>query len=243
MAHFGLGADYERYTSQIVYSQTIEFLDSIGARTITRPENVSGGQGLSTYSYSNIPIIKTKLTFNFNPSISLNRSPSYINGVENETTNQNYNLRLGFNYTPIPKLIAGLSGNARINNIDYSVQSQQNQKIRSYGTDASIKWQFLNKMFLESNFNYNLFKNNRFGFDQSTAILNASVRRIIGKNNRVEIRLAAFDLLNQRVNITQSGSQNYVINATSPTLARYFMLSLSYNVRGYENKLKKNEWW
>ena len=98
-------------------------------------------------------------------------------------------------------------------------------------------------MFLESNFNYNLFKNDRFGFDQNMAIWNASVRRLVGKSNRIEVRLAAFDLLNQRVNINQSGSQNYVIYSVAPTLARYFMLSVSYNVRGYENKLKKNDWW
>ena len=74
-------------------------------------------------------------------------------------------------------------------------------------------------------------------------IWNASVRRLIGKNNRIEVRLAAFDLLNRRVNITQSGTQNYVTRNIAPTLARYFMLSASYNVRGYENKLNKNNWW
>jgi hypothetical protein len=243
MANFGIGADYNAFESQIVYSQLITFEDSIGARTTTRPENVSGGRSFSTYIWSNIPIIKTKLTFNFNPNIYLNRSPSFINGVENETYNQNFNLRAGFNYTPTPKLIAGLSGNARFNNIDYSVQREQNQKIRSYGSDASVKWQFMNRMFLETNINYSLFRNDRFDFDQSIAIWNASVRRIVGKSNRIEVRLAAFDLLNQRLNIQQSGSQNYVINSVAPTLARYFMLSLSYNVRGYENKLKKNDWW
>ncbi len=243
MANFGLGADYDLYDTQIAYSQTIEFIDSLGARTTTYPVNVSGGRSFNTYIWSGIPLIKTKLTLNFNPSIYINRTPSFINGEENETFNQSYNLRLGFNFTPTPKLIAGLNGNARFNNIDYSVQSEQNQKIRSYGSDASIKWQFLDKMFFESNFNYNLFQNERFGFDQSTAIWNASVRRLFGKNNRIEARLAAFDLLNQRVNIVQSGSQNYVINSTAPTLARYFMLSVSYNVRGYENKLKKNDWW
>ncbi len=243
MANFGLGADYDLYDSQIVYSQRVEFIDSIGARTTTRPENVSGGQSFNSYIWSNIPIIKTKLTLNFNPSIYINRSPSFVNNIENETFNQSYNIRLGFNFTPNSKLIAGLNGNARLNNIDYSVQSEQNQQIRSYGSDASIKWQFLDKMFLESNLNYNLYQNDRFDFDQSTAIWNASVRRLFGKNNRIEVRLAAFDLLNQRVNINQSGSQNYVINTVAPTLARYFMLSVSYNVRGYENKLKKNDWW
>lgn len=243
MANFGLGADLNIFDSQIVYNQTVEFVDSIGARTISRPENVSGGQGFNSYIWSNIPIIKTKLTVNFNPNININRSPSFINGQENETFSKSYNLRLGFNFTPSTKLIAGLSGNARFNDISYSVQTEQNQKIRNYGGDVSVKWQFMNKMFLETNFNYNQYENDRFAFSQSIGIWNASVRRLFGKNNRIEVRLAAFDLLNQRVNVNQSGSQNYVIYSTAPTLARYFMLSVSYNVRGYENKLKKNDWW
>ncbi|HLP95033.1 MAG TPA: TonB-dependent receptor [Saprospiraceae bacterium] len=243
MASVGIGSDLNLYESQIVYSQTITFEDSVGAVTTTKPENVSGGTNLSAYIWSNIPIIKTKLSVNFNPSFTINESPSFINGVENITNSQNYNVRVGFNITPSSKLIAGLSGNFRINNIEYSIQSEQNQKIRSYGTDASVKWQVWDKTFLESNFNYNLFKNERFDFEQTIGIWNASVRRLFGKGNKVEVRLAAFDLLNQRVNIQQSATQNYVINSIAPTLARYFMLSVSYNVRGYEDKLKKNDWW
>jgi len=243
MASFGIGANYNLFESQIVYSQTIEFIEGIGARTTTRPENVSGGRGFGTYVWSNIPIIKTKLTFNFNPSINFNRSPSFINGIENETFNERYSINCGLSITPDAKFIAGININTTFNNVQYSVQPDQNQKIRQYGSGATIKWQFMSRMFLESNFNHNLYRNERFGFDQSIGLWNASVRRIVGKSNRVEVRIAAFDLLNQRVNINQSGSQNFVVNSVAPTLARYFMLSVSYNVRGYENKLKKNEWW
>jgi K+ transporter len=110
-----------------------------------------------------------------------------------------------------------VNGNARINNISYSVQSSQNQKIRGYGTDLSVKWQFMDRTFLESNFNYNQFRNERFDFEQNIAIWNASVRRLFGKTNRIEARLAAFDLLNQRVTINQSGTQNFVTNSVAPT--------------------------
>lgn len=243
MSSFGIGTDFDLYNNQIVYSQIIEFIDSLGARTTSRPENVSGGKNFNTYIWSNIPIVKTKLTVNINPSFSINESPTFINGIANTTSSRNYNLRVGFNITPTQRLIAGLSGSMRFNDIEYSVQAEQNQKIRNYGTDASIKWQVFDKIFLESNFNYNVFKNERFAFEQDFGIWNASVRRLFGRNNKVEVRLAAFDLLNQRVNVQQSATQNYVIYSIAPTLARYFMLSVSYNVRGYENKLKKNDWW
>lgn len=243
MASFGIGSDLSFYESQIVYGQNITFSDSLGARTVTRPENVPGGMSFGTYVWSNIPIVKTKLTFNFNPYVNIARSPSFVNGIENETFHQRYTLNAGFNITPNSKLVASVNGNAHINNISYSVQSSQNQKIRGYGTSLSVKWQFMDRTFLESNFNYNQFRNERFDFEQNVAIWNASVRRLLGKANRIEARLAAFDLLNQRVTINQSGTQNFVTNSVAPTLARYFMLSLSYNVRGYENKLKKNDWW
>ncbi len=106
-----------------------------------------------------------------------------------------------------------------------------------------MKWQFASKFFFESSFNYAVYRNDRFGFDRDVPIWNASVRRLFGKQNRIEARLAAFDLLNRRINISQYGSQNFVSRSIAPTLARYFMLSVTYNMRGYENKISKNNWW
>jgi hypothetical protein len=242
LASIGFGGDYSTYDRQIAYNQTFETTDTSNV-FVTRPVNVTGGNTANGYVWSNFPIVKTKLTFNLNPGFNVGNTPIFLDGVQTETFNENYNLRAGLTFTPNSKLIASLSADTRINNIRYKIRPDQDQKIRGYGTNASLKWQFANKTFLESNFDYDVFRNDRFDFDQSVAIWNASLRRLIGKNNRIEARLAAFDLLNQRLTISQSGQPNYVVNSVAPTLARYFMLSLSYNVRGYENKLKKNEWW
>lgn len=242
-ASIGVGTDINFYDSQIVYNQTVEVLDEVGIRTTSRPSNVSGGNRLNAYTWLNFPIVKTKLTMNAYGNINAGKSPAFVNGVQNDTRNAGFNLNAGLNFTPAQKLIMGLDGEAGFNNITYSIQDDQNQKIRSYGLDASVKWQFANKSFFESNFNYSIYKNDRFGFNQSVPIWNASVRRLFGKQNRIETRLAAFDLLNRRVSITQDGSQNFVTRNVANTLARYFMLSVAYNIRGYENKLKKNNWW
>lgn len=243
LASVGVNGSMSLFENQIVYNQTVEVIDSIGIRTVTRPDNVSGGNRLDGYLWSNFPIIKTKLTMNINGGINTSVAPSYVNGVENETRNNGYSIRMGLNLTPGQKLIVGLNGNVRFNNINYSIQEEQNQKIQNHGLDASIKWQFAGKFFLESNFNYSIYRNDRFGFNQDVPIFNASVRRLLGKNNRIEMRLAAFDILNRRVSISQYGSQNFVTRNVANTLARYYMLSVSYNMRGYEAKIKKNDWW
>jgi len=243
LASVGINGSISLYDNQIVYNQTVEVIDSVGIRTVTRPDNVSGGNRFDAYLWSNFPIVKTKLTMNVNGGVNTSVAPSFVNNVENETRNNGYSVRVGFNLTPNQKLIVGLNGNIRFNNIAYSIQEEQNQNIQNHGLDASVKWQFAGKFFLESNFNYSVYRNDRFGFNQDIPIFNASVRRLIGKNNRIELRLAAFDILNRRVSISQYGSQNFVYRNVANTLARYYMLSASYNMRGYEAKIAKNNWW
>jgi Outer membrane protein beta-barrel family len=239
-ASLGFWSDYNYYDSQIAYNQTIEVIDKIGLRTTTKPVNVSGGNRFSGNLWGGFPIIKTKLTVNLNGGINLGTTPSFVNGVLNETQNIGYNSSLSLDITPDPKLILTMRGKLGVNDISYSIRKEQNQHILNNALSSSIKWNFIAKYFLESNYDYTLYRNDRFGFNRKIPIWNASVRRLFGKENKVELRLAVFDILNKRLSITQSGSQNYVIQSQAPTLARYFMLSATYNMKGHEAKLKKN---
>lgn len=227
----------------IVYNQSVELVDSIGIVTTSQPANIAGGGSGYSYLWSNFPIIKTKLTFGINGNANISSAPSLINDVENETNNLGYGIGADLSLTPGQKLIMRLSGGIDFNHITYSIQKEQNQDIRNYNADMSVKWQVVPKTFLESNLNYRVYKNDRFGFDQSIPIWNASVRRLLGKKNRFEMRLAVFDILNRNVAINQNGWQNYVTTSVANTLARYFMLSVSYNVRGYESSVKSGGWW
>ena len=242
-SNIGINGSISLYDSRIVYNQTVAFIDSVGYRTTTRPQNISGGYSSNIWMWTSFPIVKTKLTMNINGGYNFGKSPSFVNGIENETSNNGLSMNVGFNFTPVQKFIMDLRANINNNNISYSIQEQQNQKIRNNSLNATIKWNFSEKFFFESSFKYNSYKNERFGFNQNIPIWNASVRRLLTKNNRVELRLAAFDILDKNRSISQLGSQNFVSRTISETLARYFMLSATYNVRGFENKLKKNDWW
>jgi hypothetical protein len=239
-ASFGFWSEYSQFDSQIAYNQTIEAIDKIGLRTTTRPTNVSGGNSFSSNLWGGFPIIKTKLTVNISGGVNLRNTPSLVNNVRNETQSIGYNAYLTFDLTPDPKLILTVRGKLSLNDINYSIRKEQNQRIINNSLSSTIKWNFVAKYFLESNLDYTVYRNDRFGFNQKIPIWNASVRRLFGKENKVELRLAAFDILNKRLAITQSGTQNYVIQSQAETLARYFMLSATYNMKGHETKMKKN---
>jgi hypothetical protein len=238
-ASFGMWMNYSLYDSRIVYNIRTSYIDSVGYRTITRPENVAGSDQFNTSIWTSMPLIKTKLTMNLNGGFRLGNANTFINDQLNQTTNTGYSGSLGFNLTPGNWLQLSLQGSLSFSNINYSLQSSQDQKIENHDMSATIRLMFLKKTFFESNFTYNLYRNDRFGFDEAIPLWNASLRRIFGSKNRVEARIAAFDIFNKRLGITQTGAQNYVLQTTSNTLARYYMLSVSYNIKGYDIKMQE----
>jgi hypothetical protein len=234
MTSISLSASESIYDSRIVYNQTTEFADSIGYVTTYLPENVKGGNDFLLYLWTNFPIIKTKRTLNLSPNVRFSNSPTFINGIENVTNSRTYSGRVGFNLTIGPKLSFNINGNIRSTNTSYSIQTEHNQKYMNYSSSAGIKWQFLKKTFLEGNFNFSNYNNKSLDFNRTIQLLNISVRQVIGKQNKLEVRLAAFDLLNQQQYVRQYASSNYIEYRTAPTLARYFMLSISYNLKGFD---------
>jgi len=242
-ASIGGNLDFSITKNPIIYNQVIVFDSTSGMVTISTPENMDQSTSMGSWIWSQIPIIKTKLSIDFNGGLNYNISPTRINEVLDETRGLNTYLGSNINVTPGSKLIltAGFWGN--FSKIRYQVNDMHDQDYYYYTLTASVKWQFINRMFFESNFNYSVYKNEAYGFDQNVPLWNASVRRIIGKKNKFEMRLAAFDIFNKNLDITQYASQNYIVTSKTNTLARYFMLSLTYNMKGFENKLQKNRFW
>ncbi|MDD2635782.1 MAG: outer membrane beta-barrel protein [Bacteroidales bacterium] len=228
--------------TSIVYNQNTVFQEGVGYVTTSKPENVEGGQNAYAYFWGSLPIVKTILTFNISGNVSFSNSPVFINGVENITNSDYYRGRLGLKLTLGPKLSFNFGGSASQNAVDYSIQTTQNQKIISYSTSGSFKWQIFKKTFIEGNLDWDNYESNKLDYNQDILVTNLSVRQVLGEKNRFEMRLAGFDLLNQKQYLYQVASSNYTEHTTAPTLARYFMISIAYNLKGFETKIKKSRY-
>ncbi|MDD4150391.1 MAG: TonB-dependent receptor [Bacteroidales bacterium] len=229
--------------TSIVYNQNTVFNEGVGYVTTSKPENVEGGQNSYAYFWGSLPIVKTFLTFNISGNISFSNSPVFINGIENITNSDYYRGRLGLNLTLGSKLSFNLGGSASQNTVDYSIQTTQNQKIISYSTSGSFKWQIFKKTFIEGNLDWDNYESNKLDYSEDLLITNLSVRQVLGEKNRFEMRLAGFDLLNQKQYLYQVASENYTQYTIAPTLARYFMISVAYNLKGFETKMEKNRYY
>ena len=230
---------YNYQINQVVYNQTVD------ERLVTRtkPANISGGQSVGSYLNFGFPLKKTKATMNLNSSANLGRNLTFINSVLNTTNSNSYRFGMRLDLTPSEKFTFFGNANFGITDTKYSINTTQNQQIYNHTFGAETNVALPKSFYFNSTFNYNVFINKRFGFDQRLPILNFSVYKMFLKDNKAEIRLSAYDVFNRNVGISQSATQNFVSDEQVRTLARYFMLTFTYNLRGMKAKMRKDGFW
>jgi hypothetical protein len=231
--------NYGYNINQIIYNQTIDPKTLI---TRTKPENITGGQSIGSYFSFGFPIKKTKLTADLSANPSFSNNLTKINGVLNDTKNQNYSFSTRLNWTPTEKFTLFANADFSTSYSNFSVSSSQDVKIinNTYSLTANVLLPKL--IFFKTSLNYQIYKNERYGFDNQIPVWNASIYKVLGKEKKAEIKLSAFDILNRNLGISQSAFQNVVSQERVQTLAQYFMLSFSYNMRGIKTTLKKDNW-
>jgi hypothetical protein len=70
--------------------------------------------------------------------------------------------------------------------------------------------------------------------DQNFILWNAYLGYKLLKNNALEIRLSAYDMLNQNKSITRTVTETYLENNVTQVLQQYFMLQLTYTLREFK---------
>ncbi len=232
--------NYTIIENAFVQKQTVDSLLVTNSRTI----NYKGGQSLRSSLNYGFPIVKNKFTINVNYSYSINKRFALVNDVENETFSNGHWTNLRLNVTPNEKFTLYLSGRFNLTDTKYSINKTQNQTLfnQTYSVDLNtmLAW----GVYINIHFDYDIYQIDRFGFNQDVPILSASMYKVLFPNKRGEIRLSGYDLLNRNLGVNQYASANVVSETRTSTLARYYMLTFTYNLQGIETSLKKNRgWW
>lgn len=221
------------YQSQVVQNQTIDPETFV---TTYKAGNVSGGQRYNPYLGFGFPIVKTKATAYLSANPSYTKSLSLINSIETETQTLSNNFGVNLDLTPIEWLSLYTGSSFRLSKTKYEQNPSQNQEIINWSAYTNMNIKFPKDFYLDVKFNYNRYENESFGFDQKVPILNAFVYKLLGKAKKWEVRLSAYDIFKQNQTISQYAGQNYVSTGRIETLSRYFLLGVTYNMRGVEVK-------
>lgn len=232
-----IGVNGTKFVNQIVYSQRTDPQTLV---TVITPENLSGGQNLGSYVGFGFPLKKTKATLDLNTSLNFTNNPTRINDVINDTRAQSYYVGTRLSLTPTEWFTFYGNANLNINNTQFSISANRNQTFTNNNFSGDLNLKLPHDFYINTSMNYRITKNEQLNFDQRIPIWNASVYHILGKAKRAEIRLTAIDMLNRNVAITLNRGVNYTQSETIQTLARYFTIGFTYNMRGVQAKMRRD---
>lgn len=233
------GISFTYFDDQIISEQTVD--ENLVTRS--KPINYSGGNNLWSNAGINFPIIKNKLKMRLNVGRSGSRSFAVVNDVLNKTTTTRWSPSMNLDFTPTEKTAIYVSSNFGFSSTEYDINVSQNQNIVNQNYNLDVNTNFGKGWFWNSTLRYSIFKNERFGIEQNIPIINLSMYKQFLKGNKGEIRLSVYDLLNQNIQINQSTSVSRVLDSRTLSLARYVMLSFSYNIKGMKSSVARRDYW
>ncbi|WP_091653573.1 outer membrane beta-barrel protein [Algoriphagus ornithinivorans] len=211
---------------------------------ISQPVNLDGNWRVRAFATYGMPIPKLKLQFNTNTRLGFNRTPGLINGDLN--LNDNIDLSQGIT----------ISSNIS-KNVDFSVSTtgtytivnsslQANLDQNYYVQESNIRLYFSpnnGKLFVGNNVNNMLYSGLSEGFDQSVWLWNIEGGFRFAKNNKAELKVVVFDLLNQNNSISRTISDVAITDVFTNVLTRYGMLTFTYIIGNFKEPEPDNSPW
>jgi len=205
-------------------------INTSGARS-SMPVNANGVYNISGNIDRGFRIKKLNTRFGVGFNTNYNRSVNFINGDKNKTGVLSFMPRVSASYSY--KEILDISAEARVgyNKAAYSLQpSLSNNYWRQvYELNANIN---LPAGFsINNEFTYSAFTGRSNGYNTRVALWNASISKQVLKSKKGEIKLSAFDLLNQNIGVDRNGNANYIEDVQYKTLQRFFTLGFTYSLQ------------
>lgn len=201
--------------------------------TFTRPVNLDGYmQMMSFFTYGfQVPYIKSNLNLNLGGSYT--RTPGMVNNVKNNSDNYNVNFGFVLASNIDENLDFSVSTRVNLNRTKNSRNSSQDNDYNDYINTVNLQWTIWEGIFLQADLRNQIYTGLTQGADDRYTLLNFSLGKKFLPGNAAEIKLSAFDVLDQNKNISTNVTDYYIEYSNSNVLTKYIMLTFSYNLRSF----------
>ncbi len=204
---------------------------------LTMPINLNGYFNEKTFITYAIPFDVIKSNLNLNGGINYTRSPGMLNDVINYSDNYAPTAGIVISSNVSEKLDFTLSYTGTYNIIKSTISTQSNNDYYNHVAGFKINWIFWKHFVLNTNITHNYYTAFSSTGNQSYFLWNAYAGYKLLKKQALEIRLSAFDILNQNKSITRTVTGTYVENDITTVLKQYFMFQLTYTIRNFKGAL------
>lgn len=196
----------------------------------SRPTNVNGVYNINGDLSFSFPIRALKGTLMVSSNAGYYRNKQLVNKLENTSNTFSTGPELRLDMTLGEKATLSVGGGINYNDTRYSLPSARDAKYLSQHYSTDFTWQLPKGFFFATDFVYTINNQLADGFNARVPFWNASFSKQMLKFNRGELKLRAYDLLNQNLGISRTSNQNYIEDVRQRNLRRFFLLSFTYSL-------------
>lgn len=205
--------------------------------------NKNGAYNLSGYVNYGFQFGKNKIRLNFTTNVAHSRDVNIIHSLNplfaKDTLNYTYNTSIGqtvgtgFNIKE--KLDLNFTATSTFYIAKNSNQASSSSNTNYFTQNITIEptYTFKGGWVLGTDLDYNYTGGLSSGYNASVPLWNASLSKLLFKNQSGELKVAIYDILNQNVSVSRTVSANYVVDQQSTVLKQYFSVTFAYNLRKF----------
>lgn len=232
-----LGGMVQHYIANAVITATRDTM--VGAirlpagAQLSMPVNLDGNAMLNgNLSYS-MPLKAIKCRLNMGLGGALNRNPALLNGVVNYQQSRTANATLALFSNISENTDVGLTSSTAVSSAINPVNTALNTTYVTQSCRATadlIIWKGIvvsTSAMWQGNFGL------AAGFNRNYLLWNMAIGKKLFKRQQGDIRLSAFDLLNNNTNVRRTTTDSYIQDQQTNILQRYVMLVFTYKVRSF----------
>jgi hypothetical protein len=231
--------------STIIASTDTILSDGIRLRSgsqLSRPVNTNGWWNVSSLLTYSLPVKWLKSTANIQGGLNYQLTPGIINGLRNETNNYGYSGGIVLASNISEKIDFSAGYNAAYSIVENSLQPQLNNNYLIQTASFKGNWLPWRGLVITSEAAYSNYSGLEAAFNQEFVLWNVGLGYKFLKRRAGELKLSAYDILNQNTSISRTVTETYVEDNSVRVLNRYFLLTFTYTFRKFNNmKAPTNE--
>ena len=200
---------------------------------LTRPVNLDGQWALRSFMTYGFPVSALKSNLNIDLTSSFGRTPGIVNDALNysNSTTVGAGLTLGSSFND--RLDFTLSSRSNYNTVGNSLVATGNTQYFNQNTRLKFNAIIGSGFVFRTDLTHQWYTGLDETFDQNYLLWNMSIGKKVFKNDRGEISLSVFDLLDQNNSLTRNATETYIEDVQTNVLQQYFMLGFKYDLRHF----------
>ena len=197
--------------------------------------NLEGNYAIGTNIDYSILLGKghNKGNFRTNTNARYENAVNLLNSDKNVRKTYNWGQTVRLDYNIKEKFIASASAGFNGRWSGYSIDAGEISTLFSYYYNAYLLYDLPWKCTISTDINFIINGAQQHLPGAQAIVWNASIMKRLFKNQAGEIKLSAFDILNNSKNFSQITGDNYIETTETEVLKRIFVISFKYNFRIY----------